>query len=130
MNKARLLKLADLLEADAANPKGLKFEWGDWGTVTDPKKPVSCGTQACAMGLAALSGTFKRQGLGYRYGENGLEITFNGAYGPLRAAIQLFKIDSFAAHDLFIPGVALTRGKKAERMVARRIRNFVAGKSI
>ena len=56
MNKKRLLKLADLLEADAKNKKGIKFDYWATANLADPKEPISCGTSACAMGLAALSG--------------------------------------------------------------------------
>lgn len=35
MNKRRLLKLADLLEADARNRKGIKFDLGSVGGASD-----------------------------------------------------------------------------------------------
>jgi hypothetical protein len=62
VNKKRLLKLADLLEADAKNRKGIKFDLGtvamssaeDGNFIKGELEPsVSCNTVACAMGLAA-----------------------------------------------------------------------------
>src|SRR6266403_4799676 len=78
---------AELLEADANNPEGIKFDLGTWAAdarinlatgYRDPRDkqlykykdnevvPVNCGTQACAFGLFALSGAFKEEGLGYK----------------------------------------------------------------
>lgn len=145
MNKRRLLKLADLLEADASNRKGLKF---DLGVVAEPsdlksKAPaVDCGTTACAMGLAAVSKVFKRAGLGFKvgqydeaevdFGSTGtwyLKVTMHGEIcGYDDAAVALFDISVTEADFLFNPSsyVAPTpRGAKGERIVARRIRKFV-----
>lgn len=147
MNKRRLLKLADLLEADASNRKGLRF---DLGVVAEPsdrksKAPaVDCGTTACAMGLAAVSKVFKRAGLGFKVGEfkdnddeSGwgatghwyLKMTMHGTTcGYDDAAVALFDISETEADFLFNPGSygdPTPRGAKGERIVARRIRKFV-----
>jgi hypothetical protein len=139
IGKRRLLKLADMLEEDAKNRKGLKFDMSDWGSGEDKTKPISCGTTACAMGLAGLSGAFKRAGLKtVLLGDDKafwIDINFdgpagstNGAYG---SAQLLFNITSKEADFLFIPEFypfdKLT-GAKGERYVAERIRDFVAGK--
>lgn len=143
MNKRRLLKLADLLEADAGNRRGVRF---NLGTVIErgklPSKdsatvPMTCGTQACAMGLAALSGEFKRQGLSYdidrSYGELYIHTTMYGIVSDYDdAASVLFDIAGEEANFLFSPhrypeNMNLL-GAKAERFVAKRIRDFVAGK--
>lgn len=124
----RLLKLADLLEADAKNRKGIEFYFFNWGTVSDPDKPLSCGTQACAMGLAALSGAFKKAGLTHKFGVYGeLDIQFRGRGAALGAAMRVFAISSREASRLFAEGSYLTetRGAKAERQVAKHIRKFV-----
>lgn len=133
MNKRRLLKLADLLEADAKNKKGVQFDLMMWGQVEDPRKPLSCGTTACAMGLAAVSGAFKKQGLSYEVQLNGcLYISCNEIGGGFNSASELFSISSSEAHWLFdYPSYgenAIGTGAQGERMVATRIRNFVAGK--
>lgn len=85
MNKRRLLKLADLLEEDAANAKGVKFDlrvvachakkhkeaptspYDDGRYFRPGERPtLDCGTAAGAVGLAVLSGAFKRQGFTYQ----------------------------------------------------------------
>lgn len=135
MQKRRLLKLADLLEKDAKNKKGIKFDMTDWGTMFDVKKPLSCDTRACAMGLAALSGAFKRQGLTYGFVMSGDEhdvgcTRINFEYKGRRtngfsAAERLFEISMREAEYLFSPGNFDDRGGKGEREAAKRIRDFV-----
>jgi hypothetical protein len=124
VNKRRLLKLADLLEADANNKTGIKFDMGDWIEMDNPKKPISCGTTACAMGLAALSGAFKRAGLGYKLRGWGLEVTMHGKGNGLSAAMALFEIEEYEAAYLFIEPTG--RGARGERKIANLIRKFVA----
>lgn len=137
MNKRRLLKLADLLEADAKNRQGIKFDLdivggaSDW--MTDQYTPgVDCGTTACAMGLAAVSGAFKRAaGLSYKVHGFDLRPTVNGRdIDYISAAIKVFSISEYEAHFLFTPAsyVCAQEGAKGERFVAKRIRDFVAGK--
>lgn len=128
MNKKRLLKLADLLEADARNKNGIKFDFLDWGKVRDPKKPTSCGTTACAMGLAAISGAFKRAGLTFEPANQ--LIAFKGEYGAVLGAMKVFDLNLEDASFLFTDtdGLDDLQGAKAERAVAKRIRRFVAGK--
>jgi hypothetical protein len=125
MNKRKLLKLADLLEADAANDKGIKFNLGSWGYVDDTKKPLSCKTQGCAMGLAALSGKF---GISYKLysGCVSFDIKRYGSASGYGAAVDVFDIDISTAQWLFgSNNYRLKRGARAELQVARRIRKFV-----
>lgn len=133
MNKRRLLKLADLLEADAKNKKGIKFDLGTWGYVKDGTKPVSCGTKACAMGLAALSGAFKRHGLSYTLDGGFVDISIGGIHGGFSSGAKLFDISFDESHWLFdpmsYPASARTTGVSGEKLVAKRIRDFVAGKA-
>lgn len=141
MNKRRLLKLAGLLEADAKNPNGVKFNLALFGEdLTKGAKPLGahCGTTACAMGLAALSGAFKRQGLTYEVEHyvncdlpSDIVVICNGAR-HLEAAEKLFGIDYDTAEWLFTPEHYTnkpTKGATGERAVAKRIRDFVAGKA-
>lgn len=135
MNKKRLLKLADLLEADAKNRKGIKFDLGTWGYVDDDSKGlVSCGTTACAMGLAAISGAFKRQGLSHKLEGNYIVVMHDGKEGGFSAACNLFGIEYYEARSLFdsehYPMDVETVGAAGERYVAKRIRDFVAGKFV
>jgi hypothetical protein len=143
MHKKRLLKLADLLEKDASDKNGVKFDLGEWGSMKDSNAPISCGTTACAMGLAALSGKFKKQGLSYRtYDEvddNGkisvsIDVIYTYANGVEEAgtyaAASLFDISHEAASFLFTPSTVpnkYTTGAKGERYLAKRIRAYVAG---
>src|SRR5580704_5650057 len=95
MNKRRLLKLADLLEADAKNKKGIQFDYHHWGSVGNREEPLSCGTSACALGLAAISGAFTRAGLGYTTHPWGsLGFTLNGrTIKPMSAAKRVFGLN-------------------------------------
>lgn len=145
MKKARLLKLAGLLEADAADPKGIKFDLRTWGRSADEAIPVSCGTKACAMGLAALSGAFKGAGLTWTINENDgcgdegcaicsgtdrrIEIFCGGEEG-FGAAAKLFGISDDIAAWLFSSYGYKTldsKGKRGELAVAARIRGLVDG---
>jgi hypothetical protein len=135
MHSDRLLKLAELLEADAANPVGIQFDLGVWGEA-DSDQPVSlsCGTQACAMGLAVLSGAFEQYGL-----LNGANVPYliipemvaiPGFTNPVgfAAAERLFGILYDDAVRLFSPDyyAGVTVGAEGELVVASRIREFVA----
>ncbi len=127
MNKRRLLKLADLLEADAKNKKGIKFDMYGWGRVSDPDAPLSCGTAACAMGLAALSGAFERAGLtaDYPYGRVGFRWRGRRVDG-FSAGAKLFDIAHWQSEQLFALNSDNNLGAVAERAKAKQIRKFVA----
>lgn len=136
MNKRRLLKLADLLEKDARRKRGIRFNMRTWGNINNPKKPLSCGTQACAMGLAALSGAFRHEGLSAVIREDGdfqFKVSGKKTYNGFRASRKFFRINSrnaerlFEADDVGLPDEG--RGARAELAVAKRIRDFVAGKA-
>lgn len=146
MNKMRLLKLADLLEADAKNKKGVKFDLGSWGEPAGRRRDfknqepsLDCSTAACAFGLACLSGAFKRSGLTYSVVPSGEDESdepkayivprFNDVMG-FDAAEYFFEITYSQAKFLF-EETKYPRGSRkgaiAERAVAKRIRDFVAG---
>lgn len=151
MKKQRLLKLAALLRKDADNKKGVTFNMSYWaaptervsnhfiqGAYDEPPEtiPVSCGTSACAMGLAVISGAFKRAGLYadfYQRSEGvAMEPCIDAANGERRggyyAAMELFGISMNYAEYLFNPSAypeAYRKGAKAERYVAKRIEQFV-----
>jgi hypothetical protein len=132
MNKRRLLKLADLLEADAKNKNSIKFDLHDWGNARDDKElALNCGTTACAMGLAVLSGAFKRAGL-TNGGSKYFILPEHGDHLGFDAAASLFDIRLNEAEFLFAQGKYASiyqKGAVGERAVAKRIRQFVAGKA-
>jgi len=130
VNKKRLLKLADMLEADAKNPEGIRFDLGTWGMIYDRAKPASCGTTACAMGFAAISGQFERAGLAYHYASMVFLFHFKGKnMNGYEAAQNLFSINYDTATRLFSPTAypnSQIEGAEGERAVARRIRKLCA----
>jgi hypothetical protein len=146
MNKRRLLKLADLLEADAKNKKGVKFDLGTWASPSgdswnrqwntkEDEIKVDCGTTACAVGLACISGAFARSGLTYTYkpswmGGFHLIPKFDGSK-EFPAVAKFFGVEKSEALWLFSAEQYpdnKTTGAAGERFVAKRIRDFVAGK--
>lgn len=139
MNKRRLLKLAGLLEADAKNKKGICFDISNVGRPVDMEKrfkrnqvPIDCGTTACAMGLAAITGAFARAGLSFCTDGFWVHTKWNGRKTDYDiAATRLFNITNDQAHFLFTPHSyprEKREGAVGERFVAKRIRDFVAGK--
>lgn len=146
MQKRRLLKLAAMLQADAKNKKGIQFDIGTvgrpsaLGTFFEARKPVvlDCGTTACAMGLAALSGEFKKAGLTYKIDKGWLQqqimLKWKGRELDYdKAAMNLFNITTDQANYLFSPWTypwAKRTGAKGEREVVRRIKRVIAGKKV
>lgn len=133
MNKRRLLKLADLLEADAKNKKGVKFDLSSWGHTNggDEAPFHSCGTTACAVGLAVVSGAFKRSGLKNLFvGDGTICPSYNGK-SDWPATRDFFGLSIDESHYLFSEDhypAEKSQGAIGERYVAKRIRDFVAGK--
>lgn len=150
MREDLLLRLAGLLEADAANPTGVKFNLDHWAVdagmpeaaVQDRGNflyplgtkviPLDCRTAACAMGLAALSGAFKDDGLDWRITGGGYVMpTFRSIDEGFQAAEALFQITYREAEHLFASDFypeGSRKGHKGELAVAKRIRDFVDGK--
>lgn len=126
MHKQRLLKLADLLEADAENEKGIKFDLSDWVDTAEGRRPgIDCGTAACAVGLACLSPDFQAEGLSL----DCTMPTYEGLYG-WTAVARFFEVDHGEADHLFSSyryKPEESKGAIGERAVAQRIRAFVAG---
>jgi len=156
MRKDLLLRLAAALEMDAANPTGIKFDIGTWaakdGYNADADYdtnipylfksetetvPVDCGTVACAVGFAAISGIFKDEGLTYKLksAEGAYYLTpyFNGL-DNFEAVGDFFEIDRWAVYHLFTgegyeekyDNRRLPVGAEGELAVAKQIREFVA----
>lgn len=144
--RRRLLKLADMLEADAKNTKGLKFDLEHVGIpsaffetdfdetfgLPDFKPEVSCGTTGCAMGLAAISGEFKKAGLSFMMRDDNIVVTAINGHGVdyIFAAERVFGLKQIGASFLFNPDwypQSKIKGAVGERFVAKRIRSLVAG---
>lgn len=113
--KRRLLKLRTLLLADARRKKGIKFDLGSWAkpadrtlpfTRSDPV-PLDCGTKACAVGLACISGAFKRSGLTYKILGHGIDPIYRPRDGLVRhswgAVEEFFGLEREGAAYLFSP---------------------------
>jgi hypothetical protein len=129
MKKRRLLKLADLLERDARRKHGIKFDLSSVIKAPIGMEPAwGCGTMACALGLWAISGEFPGVTIEDRRGE------FWPAYDGLIArdgAEIYFGINQAESGWLFLAYYypEPTAGRRGELAVAKRIRNFVAGKA-
>lgn len=129
----RMLTLADLLDANAANEKGAKFDLSDWGSNASGNIfPIDCGTTVCAIGLGCLSPVLQKEGL--KYETSGIRFfpRFDGR-GGIGAINIFFGLRGMEFDDLFQPECAQrrgdpTKGADAERRVAQRIRKFVAAR--
>lgn len=158
MNVERLERLASLLERDAANETGVKFDLGTWASPGDSSKAwhdnselprVDCGTSACALGLAAISGEFEADGLTAIY-EPFASASVDPVTGKPRAyhlypaykthpegyqylgfdaGEHFFDITDDDAKYLFDPDCYANTilGADGEREVALRIREFAKG---
>lgn len=132
-----LIKLRDLLIHDAYNPEGIRFDMGSWGKGYDEewdfaqeKVEANCGTKGCAFGLAAMSGIFEDEGLGYYVKDSFLTPTYskNGRVTENHiAAIKLFEITPMQGLTLFDPAAYPSNrtGKLAELEVVRRINELL-----
>lgn len=130
--KERLLLLADKLEADANNPKGIKFDLYQWfgdetkEMICNGGVPIlDCGTVGCAIGLAMLTPEFNKEGFGtskFQTPEFNKKVQWDAVeeYFGLshRKALKLF-------YDLEYPR-NLRKGADAERAVTKRIREHTA----
>lgn len=134
VGRKRLLKLATMLEEDAENKKGIKFDLAVVGRNRLPssglkKFELNCNTTACAVGLAAISGRFKRAGLSYQVvGSEIVTVMFGHSLPFHDAACCLFNITLDEVRYLFVPAAYpynKRTGAAGERLVAKRIRDFV-----
>lgn len=142
MRKKRLLKLADVVER-AIEAKAVKFDLTTWGhNDREAVIEMSCGTTACLLGTAALSGEFKGAGMGYcvrKYDDGSgaeMDITFargapfqDGHMNTFANAAWFFGITRDEAQFLFDPRWYPNirhHGKGAARYAIKRVRDFVA----
>lgn len=147
-----LLRLANLLERNAANPQGMRFDLNGWAKPSTARwstydarhfpediksVPVSCDTTGCAMGLAAISGEFFNEGLFWELKDTRLLPVMKGKETGYAAAAKLFKLNmnkSYGSHDEYTIAEVLfdqacysiKTGAEAELEVASRIRLLCA----
>ena len=127
MNVDRLERLAKLLDQQTdACP--VKFDLSGWGEAKKVEENI-CGTQACAVGLACLSGEFDSDGLFFERGtfQNPSEIypIFNGqsSWGAVNSFFGLTHAQSMHLFDMC--SYDNTRGASAAHEVAGRIRTMI-----
>lgn len=128
----RLTKLRELLLLDARRKRGIKFDMSTFGIVKDGGAPgMDCGTRACALGLAALSGQFRGLSLSIDC-YSIARILWKGSYiGAFHAGELAFDIPDSLAWTLFTSGVMKkSKGAAAERELAGLIKNILAGKDV
>lgn len=122
--KRRLLKLADFLEK--AKIRG-EFDMSTWATAAKKEQPT-CGTIGCALGWATAIPSFFRAGLHLATSRR-TNFLFEPRFGRSRqvnAGARFFRISKIQAMDLFVPSDhTKLRGKRARKIVARRIRALV-----
>jgi hypothetical protein len=130
MNKRRLLKLAKLLRTDAKNKKGVQFDLTGWGILPPGAVKLDCNTTACAIGLAVLSGAFKKEGLFYDASAYIPVPRYNAQRG-FAAVEEFFDLTEREALHLFhkdFYAISRRQGAVSERAVASRIERFCATK--
>ncbi len=136
----RLMRLRDILVADANNPKGARFDLDGWampagigGMSWDELKDhlsgwepaMNCGTAACAVGLACLSGEFASEKLAFHRDGDSIAPVFGG-YRHWSAVKLFFGLNEKEAEHLFqSDSYHVAQGAEAELAVAHRIAVFV-----
>lgn len=129
-------------------PEGVKMVKRNYTDLAPLEVPVSCGTFACAFGLAAISGEFKAEGLSYTAitgcNYSNPDVVGEGATGLLVPAIYdhsgtmqtgfeaaevLFDISAADAKYFFDPDSydGTPREAEGEIEVADRIEAFIRG---
>lgn len=135
MNIERLTRLAELLEVPPSlrPPRTPQFSLRGWysqGTGhTDEDTDSSCGTTACAVGLACLDSWFNAQGL--HLSDDGFPSMGDGREDGWSVVEEFFDLhDGYTAHYLFsdesyIDKVTGARGIASRLDVAERIREVL-----
>jgi hypothetical protein len=128
MHKERLLKLADLVE-QSVKVDGFGFDMNTWGD--GAKAEITCGTNACMIGVAALSGQFEgftatcyvekpaQQRGGFEFRLGGVPLD------PIGAARELFGLTGGQAISLFLTSLGPQEGEEGAAFHANRLREFV-----
>lgn len=137
MNKRRLLKLADLLEADAKKKNGIRFDLNAVAKRSDGGQvgrgdvlALDCGTTACAIGLWGICGKFPGVTSVVDPCSNQVWPVYKKKEGRTAAELY-FGINICVSEWLFLSQYydGPTSGAAGERAVAKRIRDFVDGRA-
>jgi hypothetical protein len=127
MRVDRLQTLMDLLKEDASDPNGIQFNIKIWANNPDETPRRDCGTQACALGLAAVSGRFPDLRLKKDYPSYQFMPIYNNQNG-LKAAMELFDLKINEAEFIFSSWGYRERfswGSAAEHEVIQRIQDLI-----
>lgn len=131
METGRLERLAVLLDQHVERPGANEFDLSEWGIIATRRggflwlKQVECGTCACAVGLACLSGAFIEDGLRHIKDGSHIDPLYAGlnGYAAVRAFFGLTKDQALT---LFNAGhYEISAGPIAAAAVAHRIRQLV-----
>jgi hypothetical protein len=132
MNRERLKRLAMLLD-DYRDQNMPRFDLQNWGISETQRggflwlRQNTCGTAACAVGLACRSGVFSVEGLTYSSDKNGGLTPIFGELEGWNAVKSFFDVDQDQAVRLFAEhSYAVTEGEAAAQAVAARIRQMIA----
>jgi hypothetical protein len=132
MNRERLERLAALLETyrDRNAPR---FDLQSWGASKSSARGFlrlradSCGTAACAVGLACSSGVFAKDGLSHVTDANGAITPIYRDFEGWTAVKAFFNLDQPQAAQLFAAHCyEITEGEAAAQAVATRIRETIS----
>jgi hypothetical protein len=132
MNCERLRRLAMLLDVyrDSSTPR---FDLQSWGASKTQRggflwlRQHTCGTAACAVGLACGSGVFAEEGLTYSSDKKGGLTPMFGELEGWNAVKLFFDLEQDQAVRLFAEhSYAVTEGEAAAQAVAARIREMIA----
>lgn len=128
--RERLAVLADALEANAANPTGMKFDLGVWLDPGDTLPTMNCGTVGCAVGLAMLLPALQAEGLGGQLsvwnGKPAPKFESNFGWDAVTRFFDLGYIPSTHLFDAAEYKDGPTHGAEAELRVAKRIREYLS----
>lgn len=127
----RLERLANLLDDHVRDSSGRTFDLETWGERKTRRggflwlSHVECGTTACAVGLACLSGQFAADGLSYIIDDGELYPIYAGL-NEWSAVCHFFGLTEKQAVRLFMHrSYAVSAGPVAATAVAARIRGML-----
>jgi len=125
--------MATLLLENARNMGGACFNYGVFiRTSNNGEKPsMDCGTQVCAVGLAAVSGKFPGLGFEYDASDRAPRVVYRKGRtlieDPFHAAQEIFEVNYEQARFLFASAPIKSTGAEGEIKLAEIILKFISG---